>query len=285
MSDAAPAWVVPVMRTGYFARAAVYTVVGGLAAYAAWQGGSAEGTTGALANLRSQPMGQALLWLIALGLVAYMVWRLFDAMLDLEDYGDDAKGLVARAGLTITGVIHGAIGFSVARLALGGGEGGGGTQSMTAQVMSLPYGPYIVAGIGIGTIGAGMYYMHKGLAEKYKEHIVVTRTTRRLDPVLKAGCVAEGVAVAIIGGMICYAAATVDPSQAGGMGAVFDQIRVAPFGRVLLGLMGLGLVAFAVENVIEGAYRVIPRRAGDDVMTLAQRARLKAEGKLHELRS
>ena len=47
MSEKAPYWVVPVMRTGYGARGAVYLVVGTLALMAAIFGGEAEGTTGA----------------------------------------------------------------------------------------------------------------------------------------------------------------------------------------------------------------------------------------------
>ena len=47
-------------------------------------------------------------------------------------------------------------------------------------------------------------------------------------------------------------------------------------------MVALGLIGFAVENFIEAAYRIVPRRAGDDVMTLARRAKLKAEGKLEQ---
>ena len=133
MSEKAPAWVVPVMRAGYAARGAVYTVVGGLALLAAWRGGQAEGTTDALAELRGVPWGVALLWAIAIGLIAYMIWRLIDAWMDLECEGTDAKGMVARAGQAITGVIHGAIGVSVATTAMGGGNGGGGGAQTATQ--------------------------------------------------------------------------------------------------------------------------------------------------------
>lgn len=281
MSEKAPGWVVPVMRVGYFARAVVYTVVGGLALTAAIKGGEAEGTTDALADLQGHWWGTPLLWLVAVGLWAYMAWRLIDAWMDLEDYGQEAKGIVARTGLVVTGVIHGAIGVSVAGIALRGGEGdGGGTQSATAKLMQMPYGVWLVGAVGLATIGAGIYYGYKGIAEKYKEHIRVTPTARKLDPVLKFGCIAEGVVIGIIGVLICYAALTADASQAGGVGEALGQIRAAPFGRIMLGVVALGLVAFAVENAVEGLYRVIPRREGSDVMTLARRAKLKAEGKL-----
>lgn len=282
MPDRAPAWVVPVMRAGYSARAIVYTIVGALAVTAAWQGGQAEGTTDAVAQLRQAPYGQVLMWVVALGLLAYMVWRLIDAIMDLDDYGSGAKGIFARGALVVTGLIHGALGLSVASAAMGGGSGsgGGGTESATQKLMTMPYGVWLVALAGALTLGAGGYYVYKGVAERYKEHIRVTPTTRKLDPVMKFGCIAEGAVVGIIGILILFAAATADPSQAGGVGEALGQIRSVAFGRILLAIVGLGLIAFAVENVVEAIYRVIPRRAGSDVMTLARRARLKAEGKL-----
>lgn len=288
MPDKAPAWVPPVMRTGYFARAAVYTVVGGLAFLAAVKGGQAQGTTNALADLKAHVWGVAALWAIAIGLWAYTVWRLVDAWLDLECYGTHGKGIIARTGLVITGLIHGAIGISVAAAALSGGHGGGeggGTESATQKLMAMPFGVWIAGFAGLATIGAGIYYGYKGIAEKYKKHIRVTPTARKLDPVLKFGLLAEGVVIVLIGGSIVFAALNADPSQAGGVGEALQQLRSVAFGRILLGVVGLGLVAFAVENVVEGYYRVLPRYDGTDAMTLAKRAKLKAEGKLREATS
>ncbi|CUH76577.1 DUF1206 domain-containing protein [Tropicibacter naphthalenivorans] len=282
MSDKAPAWVVPVMRAGYSARGVVYTVVGGLALLAAVQGNPAQGTTDALADLRAMPWGFAALWAIAVGLWAYTAWRLIDAFMDLEDYGHDVKGMLARAGLVITGLIHATIGLSVATTAIGGSASGGGTQSATQKLMALPYGPVLVGLVGIATVGAGIYYAYKGYAETYKDHIRVTPTARKLDPVMKFGCIAEGAVVTIIGTLILIAAWRTDPAQAGGVGEALGEIRSVAYGRILLGVVALGLIGFAVENFVEAAYRIVPRRAGRDVMTLAHRAKLKAQGKLRQ---
>ena len=282
MSAKAPAWVVPVMRAGYAARGAVYVIVGGLALSAAIYGGQAQGTTDALASLRGEPWGAALLWAIAIGLMAYMVWRLIDAAMDLECEGTDAKGLAARTGQAITGLIHGAIGVSVAATALGGGSGSDGTQSATQKLMSMPWGPYLVMAAGIVTVGAGIYYVHKGIAEKYKADIRVTDLAQKLEPVLKAGLVAEGIVIGIIGALIFYAGLTHNPGEAGGVGTALTQIRSAPFGGIFMGIIAAGLVAFGIENLVEAAYRIVPRHSGQDVMTLARRAKLQAEGKLRD---
>jgi hypothetical protein len=282
MSESNLNWVMPIMRAGYAARGLVYFTVGGVAVWSAWTaGGSGQGTQGALATLRDEPFGQILLWIIAVGLWAYMVWRVLDALFDLEDYGEGAKGFFSRAALIATGIIHGVLGASVASMAMGGGssgsDSGGGTQSMVSQLMSSPGGQWLVGIVGLATIGGGIYYAWKGFARKYKGDIVNTSTTERLEPVLRAGFIAQGIVVGIVGVLITYAAITTDPSQAGGVGAALEQIRSAPFGRFLLIAIGLGVIGFAIENVIEAIYRVVPKLRDPDTQTMAMSAEAKAK--------
>ncbi len=280
MSDTAPDWVVPAKRAGHAARGLVYTLVGGFALYAAIAGGRAQGTESAISEIGQSGWSVALLWIIALGLFAYAAWRWIDAWMDLEDHGTDGKGLVARGGLVVTGLIHAVLGVSVARIALGaasGGGGGGGTQTMTQKLMQLPYGQWLVGLAALCVIGAGIYYVQKGLRGKYREDIRITPVTRTLDPVLKAGFVAQGIVVGIIGLLILYAALSADPSQAGGVGEALSQIRQASYGGILFFLISLGLLAFALENYVEAIYGFVPRHAGPDIRTLAERARDKTE--------
>lgn len=270
----APDWVVPAMRAGYAARGLTYLIVGGLAVAAAFGGGRAEGTTGALASLRGAPWGQALLWIVAVGLFAYAVWRLLAAAMDLEAHGSGGKGIVARLGLTVSGIVHGGLAYTAAQLAMGNGSGrgGGSAEDWTAQLMALPWGRWLVILAGVAVIGAGGYYAWKGIGEKYKENMRLTRTTERLDWVCKVGLLAHGVVVAIIGGFLVYAGWTADPSEAGGLGQAFATVRDAAFGRVLLALLGLGMVAFAVFCVLQAIYRIVPRAADPDLQTMSGKA-------------
>lgn len=281
MSDrSCPSWVMPLMRLGYLARGGTYLVVGILACLGAYTGSEAEGTQEALASLRSVPLGLAALWFLAFGLFAYAVWRIIDAAMDLEDYGTEAKGIVARIGLVVSGIIHGGLGVTAFRIATGSdsGEGGegGGTQSAASWLLTMPAGQWIVAGAGAITVGAGGYYAWKGISERYKEHLRASEWSERLDPVVKVGLVAHGAVIAIIGGFLIYAGMNADPDQAGGIGKAFDAARSQPFGQALLWFLALGMLAFAVYCVIEARYRVVPRCADPDLRTLAARARAAA---------
>ncbi|MBB04321.1 DUF1206 domain-containing protein [Pseudooceanicola sp.] len=279
--DRAPAWVVPVMRTGYSARGFVYIVLGILTILAAWTGSEAEGTRQSLENLRSFPGGSLMLWGVAIGLLAYCVWRLIDAFMDLEDYGHAPKGVIARGGQVVTGLLHGYLAFSAGRLALGqreSGEGGGSSgHSAASWVLQQPYGKFVIGAIGLVTIGAGVYYCYKAYSEKYKEHLRCTATSERLDPLIKTGLVAHGIVIALIGAFLLYAGITADSSQVGGIGKAFQTVRSQPFGQILLGGMGLGMLCFALYCVVEAIYRVLPSRAGPDVQTLASAAKREAK--------
>ena len=275
MAERAPAWVVPVMRAGYAARGIVYVLVGWLALLAAWHGGKAEGAQGALGTLTDESLGAALLWVIAIGLFCYAAWRVIAAWMDLERHGAEAKGIAARIGMVATGVIHAALGIYAIQLAMSGdgsGGGGGDEQRWTAWLMSQPFGRWLVVAVGAAVIGAGIYNGWKGVTEKYKEHLRYTPTVERLSPMCKLGFIAHGVVIAMIGGFLLWAGWTHDPSEAGGLEQAFATVREAAFGRVLLGVLAVGLLGFAIENFIEAAWRVVPARAGADVTTLATRA-------------
>ncbi|MEX6504766.1 DUF1206 domain-containing protein [Jiella sp. M17.18] len=292
-SDETPGWVDPVMRGGYTARGTVNLLIGVFAFSAAWYGsGEAEGTKGALQDLLGGWLGVLLLALIALGLVAYAAWRAIDGWMDLEDHGSGAKGFVARGGMFVTALVNLGIAAYATSLIFSGGffgssgsggsgaggsSGSGGAQGVTAWLMSYPFGRWIVVGVGIAILGAGIYYFVKAYTGKYKSHLRSTSTSERLDPLCKLGLVAEGVVIVIVGCFFVYAGWTHDPSQAGGIGAALRTVQHQAFGRVLLGAVAIGLVFYFVYCLIEAIYRVIPRLAGEDTITVADRLQDKAE--------
>lgn len=272
-------WAVPVMRIGYAGRGLTYLVIAGYSLWAIWQGGQAEGTATALSRLETTPFGNVVLALIALGLAAYAVWRVVDAIWDLEDYGTDAKGIIARLGQTVTGLIHLAIGAAAAAILFGSGGSGQGSAiaRAAARVMEMPYGRWIVGLAGAATVGAGIYYGLKALRQSYRRHLRGNRFTQAWNPVLRAGLLAQGVVVGVIGAFLIYAGLTSNPGQAGGLERAFGWLEAQVYGQVLVSLLCLGLVGFALFCFVNAAYRVVPKAEDEGVTTLARRMKAEAE--------
>lgn len=100
-------WAVPLGRLGFGARGVVFLIIGGFLVLAAIRSSSAQvkGLGGALQTLAAQPHGSALLALVAVGLFAFGVFGVVQALyrrIDAPDL-DDAKA-AARGGIgSITG--------------------------------------------------------------------------------------------------------------------------------------------------------------------------------------
>tara|TARA_R110000868_G_scaffold69764_13_gene205710 strand:+ start:46138 stop:46998 length:861 start_codon:yes stop_codon:yes gene_type:complete len=275
------------MRAGYAARGVTYLILGTLACLAARSGAQAKGTSDAFAALRGEPWGLAMLWALAVGLMAFAVWRVIDGYMDLEEEGSGAKGLIARAGQIVTGLLHAGLGLTAARVALGlggssGGQGGDKAQSLTSWLITKPYGPQIVIAIGAITCAAGIYYFYKAWSEKYRSDLRASPVVEKLEPMIKAGLVAHGIVILMIGGFLIFAGLTANPEQAGAIGKAFETVRSQPYGQILLALLGLGLVAFGLFCWIEAIYRFVPRRVKPGTQSLATRINAKTARKAAE---
>ena len=268
------AWALKFMRSGYAGRGLTYTVVAGLSLWALWQGGEAEGTSSALAKLETDLSGQIALTLIGLGLLAYTVWRLTSAIYDLEDYGNDGEGLVARLGQVSTGLIHGVLGLFALSLVLIGASGGGNGSAIAdiaSTIMRWPLGRWLIAAAGLATLGAGAYYVVKAWKESYRKHLRGNKVTANWNWVLKLGVLAQAIVILIIGTFLTYAGLTANPDEAAGLDGVWEFLAGQPFGRVLTLSLCVGLLCFAVFCFVNAAYRIVPKAADADVTTLAVR--------------
>ena len=284
MQDANPedfTWAPPLMRAGYVGRGVTYLALAGFSLSAIWSGGEAQGMGETLAQLETSTWGMVALVLITLGLLSYFVWRVVCAIWDLEDYGTDAKGLIARIGQFTTGVIHGVLGGAAAAVLFTGGSGGSGGGSGSGEgggssiakgvgaLMSAPAGIWLVGIAGAVTIGAGIYYVHKAYSGKYRELLRANEFTRNWDWVLKAGLVAQGVVIGIIGAFLGYAALTANPNEAGGTGEALSWVSDQAYGQLLVTALCIGLLAFAVFCFVNARYRFVPKARDGGIETLA----------------
>ena len=263
------AWSLPFMRAGYAGRGLVYLIVVGVSLWSVWQGGEAEGTGSAMRSMDGW-IGTLLVTLIAAGMFAYAIWRCIDSLWDLEAHGSSVKGVIARAGMVVTGALHAGIGV-LAIAALGSRSSGGGGTSLLSRVMQTDAGPWFIGAAGALTIGAGFYYIYKAVSQSYRGNLKANHFTLHWNPLLRAGLCAQGVSIGIIGGLILYAALTVDASQAGGLGSAFDWLHEQIYGKFLVVALCLGFACFSLFCFVNAAFRIIPKAADDSEENIAAR--------------
>lgn len=247
-------------RMGYAARGIVYLLVGGLAALAVvGPKGQTEGSRGALQWVLGAPLGDFLLGTIAVGLLGYAMWRSIQAVKDPDDHGTDAKGLAIRASLLVSAITHIVLAFFAANLifTFGGSSGdGGGSQSGASWLMSQPYGRWLVGGVGLVLIAAGVAHVIKGWKAHFDKYFdMPARTQSWAYPVCRFGLAVRGLVFVIIGGFFLLAAYKFNPQKAGGVTEMFTTLGEQPFGLWLLAFVAIGLFAFGVYSVLEAIYR------------------------------
>jgi uncharacterized protein DUF1206 len=253
-------------RVGYAAKGAVYIIIGFLAAKLAFgQGGQATDQRGALRTIAEQPFGKILLIIIAIGLLAFGLWSLIQAIFDTEGEGRQAKGIVARVGYAVVGIAYLVLAFGAYQLAAGTGTGGKSTtsttQDATAKLLALPFGVPLVIIVGLVVLGIAVYLYARAWRAKFQRKLALSNlrppVRKTMITLGRLGYAALGVVFTIIGFFLIVAAVRFDPHKAKGLDSAIGELQKLPFGQLLLALVALGLLAYGVYSFIEARYRIL----------------------------
>ncbi len=242
-------------RIGLLAYGVVHLLVAWLALQLAWGGGNGRPAdqSGALATLAEQPLGRPLLWILGVGLIALAAWQAAEVLRWHSGWsasGDLRTRALKNSGKAVAkAVVYAALAVLAIRFATGAGQSSGQQQqATTAGVFGWPGGRFLVAAAGLVLIGIGAHLVHKGLTKRFLKEIDLLsaspRAIRLVTRLGQAGFPAKGVALALVGGLLVYAALTVDPAKATGLDGALHTVLEAPFGQVLLTVVALGIAGF-----------------------------------------
>ena len=248
-------------RVGLIAYGVIHILIGWLALALAWGASSSKSAdpSGALRTVADQPLGNILLWLVAVGLVALALWQGSEAIWGYRNR-EGAKRVRMRATSWARAIIYAALGVGAASVALGSGSSSSQSQQQTTSgVLAWPAGQVIVVVIGLVIIGVGVAGVVKGVRSSFSEEI----DTSSMSPVVRQGVarlgqigyIAKGVALALVGGLLCYAAVTFDQQEAPGLDGALQTILAQPFGRFLLSIVAIGFLAFGLFAMLQSRYR------------------------------
>lgn len=257
--DAAP-WLVRLARVGYAAKGVVYLVIGGMALRAALgAGGGTTDSRGALQVIGDGTAGRAALVMVGAGLLGFALWAIIAAATDADRRGGDAKGIALRLGQASRGLAYGALGVSALALLRGGGSSGGETERWAGRLMEAPFGTAALGAIGAGVAAYALYQFWRAARKDLRKRLHLggadPDATRWVLLVARFGIAARGVVFLLIGGFLAQAALRHDAARAGGIADSLATIAEQPFGRALLGLVAIGLLAYGVWELMNARYR------------------------------
>ena len=248
-----------VAQAGLAAKGSVYVLLGLLAFMAAFELGGKENNdatqTGALEFLKGLPAGFALLLAIAIGILCYSVWR---GIQTFRPDGGKTK-LTKRLRYFLSGSTYLAFALTAFRLVLGQQAGGGNrNQSIARELLDKPFGQILVGLAALVLAAVGGWQIYYGFSEKYRKHVQGLSLHSNHAALLlrsgKVGYISRGIVWLVIAFLFVRAAYFAAASQAGDTADAFGFIESSPLGSPLLGLLGLGLVAYGIFNFIRARY-------------------------------
>ncbi|MGY1809046.1 DUF1206 domain-containing protein [Blastococcus sp. SYSU D00669] len=252
-------------RVGLVAYGVVHLLVAWLALQLAWGGGGGESAdqSGALSTLAESPVGKPLLWVIAVGLVALAAWQAMEVLRWRSGWSASGqlrkKALWKSAKALAKAAVYAALAVLAIKFATGNGQSSSQSQQQTtAGVFGWPAGRWLVGIAALVLVGIGVHHVVKGVKKSFLKEIDLVeappKAVRLVTRLGQAGYPAKGVALAVVGGLLLYAAITFDPSKAQGLDGAMHAILDAPFGAVLLTLVAVGIAAFGAFLLVRARY-------------------------------
>lgn len=255
-------WAERLTRLGLGARGVLYIVIAVLAlrvAFGHYQDQASQ--NGALQEIASKPGGQILVWIIAVGLIGYALWRLATAAFGagVDPVATDAK---QRIKALAEGIGYGVIASLAIKVATGSSSSSsGGGQQKTAMVLSWPGGQFLVGLVGVIAIAVGAFFIYDGIKADFTKELTFggqSASTRKAVVTLgRVGRIAHGVVFGIIGVLIVVAAVQYDAAKAKGVDGALKALVSQPYGQVLLSIVALGLLAYGLYGLAEAKFRKV----------------------------
>jgi hypothetical protein len=250
------------IRAGFAARGVTYVIIGLLTLALALGGGTLGATAdqqGALALTARTLVGRLALIGVAVGLLAYAVWKLEQGVRGVGPEGGGSTALRDRVGNLSGGVAY-LVFFAVAVTAVAGSDrDSSSAHHAAAGVLGWPAGPLLVGGGGLILIVVSLVQIYDAVrgsfAHECKMDEMKDEQHRYFLCVGRVGLIARAAVFALVGYFLFRTAIDYNPSSAVGVDGALQRLRHEPLGPWLVGLTAAGLLTFAGFSFLEGRYR------------------------------
>ena len=219
---------------GCFSTGIVYFAIGVVAMLSFLKlkdGGADEASL--LVYLNNYIAGKFVVWVVMLGMIAYIVWRVYETFNDPYGYGSSAKGIAKRTGVALSGFADALIAFSAVQALLGIGETVEtgvpvAERKMAETLLNESWGTAVVAAIGVACVVTALVQIGYAAARSYEERMNLEKMPRwtlvAVHVLAWTGHFARGVILGIIGVSFISAAVSTSAQHVVNTDKAFDFI-------------------------------------------------------------
>ncbi|MCW1432258.1 DUF1206 domain-containing protein [Novosphingobium sp. JCM 18896] len=242
------------VRVGYAARGIVYVLLGYLALTAA--GETSGGQNASFDFLQGVPLGSPVLYVTAVGLAAYALYKLIAAIGDLEHKGFDAKAIVERVGYGASGCAHTVLAWSAFQFAHGEKQSASADSGSSAASTLLAWdmGAIVLGVVGLGFVTTAVVQCRTVITASFMRTVGAGAPTS-VCWIGRIGHAARAVVFLVIGWSLIHSAWLGNGAEAKGLGTALVSLRE---NQALHTIVALGLLMFGVFSLIVARFRIIP---------------------------
>lgn len=236
-------------RIGFAARGILYIIV----AWLIVRTGRSEDLQGALEYL-DEGGGELPTAAVVAGFIAYGVWRLSDALFNVEQHPAGAKGKRQRLGAAGSGIVYLFLAWQAVRLLRGDRSGGADPARENAQTaLALPGGELMLILAGAILVLVGVYQLVKAAQGSFlkdlEPHIASQPWAKWTG---RFGYAARGLIFIICGCFLAQAGIEAEAGEAGGLEMALTWLD-SPWDK----LTAFGLFAFGLYSLVEARFRIL----------------------------
>lgn len=240
----------------------IYVAIGIIAILSFLQikdGGADEGSL--LAFMYDYLAGKIFVWIILLGTLSYIAWRIWEAIKDPYNYGSSWKGIGRRAGIGLSSIADIFIAYSAVMVILGISniQKDGVPEEEREFVGSMlqeGWGDWMIITLGVVITSTALVQFYYGITRGYKERLSIGHFSKEIKKLIHflawIGYLARGIIIGIIGFFFIKAGITEDAQLIVNTDKAFDFIG-DHIGHLFFILVAIGTICYGFFMFFLGA--------------------------------
>lgn len=224
------------------------------------QGGADEGSL--LVYLNDYTMGKIFIWIILVGMLSYIAWRMYETFRDPYGYGSKAKGLIRRSGIGLSSIADAFIAYSAVQALLGTGsvqEDGQpkAEREIAGTMLQENWGDWLIVILGTIILLTALVQFFYGITNGYRERLNIDHFNKLKTWLTNFfawyGYFARGLILGIIGFFFIKAGILEDPQFVVNTDKAFDFIG-DHVGHLYFILVAIGTICYGIFMILLGIY-------------------------------